>query len=104
MKRMRVVIMAASDVGRKRRHNEHSRSHPDLNGMGTTCTAVMVRGDHAWIGHVGDSRAYLIRGDVIRQLTNDHSLIACLVERREVTQEQARRDPRRNVVTRSIGP
>jgi protein phosphatase len=83
---------------------ERSRSHPDLSGMGTTCTAVIVRGDRAWIGHVGDSRAYLIRGDVIRQLTKDHSLVAYLVERRELTQEQARKDPRRNVVTRSVGP
>ena len=84
--------------------HDRSRSHPDLSGMGTTCTAVILCNDRAWIGHVGDSRAYLIRGDVIRQLTKDHSLVAYLVERRELTQEQARRDPRRNVVTRSIGP
>lgn len=84
--------------------HERSQSNPDLGGMGTTCTAVIVRGDRAWIGHVGDSRVYLARGDVIRQLTKDHSLVAYLVERREMTHEQARKDPRRNVVTRSIGP
>jgi PPM family protein phosphatase len=83
--------------------HEKSLSEPELNGMGTTCTAVVIRGDVAWIGHVGDSRAYLIRGDQIRQLTHDHSLVARLVERRELTREQAKRDPRRNIVTRSIG-
>ncbi len=80
-----------------------SRTHPDLNGMGTTCTAVMIRGSAAWIAHVGDSRAYLIRDGAIRQLTQDHSLVAQLVEHRELTREQARLDSRRNVVTRSVG-
>jgi protein phosphatase len=83
--------------------HERSRLDPELDGMGTTCTAVVIRGDVAWFGHVGDSRAYLVRGAEIRQLTRDHSLVAHLVERRELTREQARRDPRRNVVTRSIG-
>jgi len=87
-----------------RKVHEASLSHPDLNGMGTTCTAVVIRENVAWVGHVGDSRAYLIRGDQIRQLTRDHSLVAHLVERREITREQARRDPRRNILTRSIGP
>lgn len=96
---LRTAIQEANRVV----HDE-SLSNPELNGMGTTCTAVLIRGDTAWIGHVGDSRAYLIRDDQIRQLTNDHSLVAHLVERREITREQARRDPRRNIVTRSLGP
>jgi len=73
-------------------------------GMGTTCTAVLIRGDVAWVGHVGDSRAYLVRGDQARQLTSDHTLVAQLVQRKEITRTQARRDPRRNIVTRSVGP
>jgi protein phosphatase len=82
---------------------EHSREHPDLRGMGTTCTAVVVRGSEAYYAHVGDSRAYLIRNGSIRQLTQDHSLVAQLVEQRHITPEQAKVDPRRNVVTRSVG-
>jgi protein phosphatase len=84
--------------------HEASLEHAERNGMGTTCTAVLIRGDVAWVGHVGDSRAYLVRGGRIRQLTSDHTLVAQLVQRHEITRQQARRDPRRNIVTRSIGP
>src|SRR5437867_6269994 len=83
--------------------HEHSRTHPDLHGMGTTCTAVVVRGDVAYFAHVGDSRAYHLRDGSIRQFTQDHSLVAQLVEHRHLTPEQAKVDPRRNVVTRSVG-
>lgn len=83
--------------------HEHSRAHAELRGMGTTCTAVAVRGVDAYFAHVGDSRAYLVRNGAIRQLTQDHSLVAQLVEHRHITPEQAKVDPRRNVVTRSVG-
>jgi protein phosphatase len=84
--------------------HEASLEIEERSGMGTTCTAVLIRDGVAWVGHVGDSRAYLVRGGQIRQLTNDHTLVAHLVERKEITRQQARRDPRRNIVTRSIGP
>lgn len=86
-------------------HAVHAESltSQDLSGMGTTCTAVVVLGNDALVAHVGDSRAYLIRDDEARQLTTDHSLVAHLVERGQLTPEQARYDPRRNVVTRSVG-
>ena len=80
-----------------------SAAHPELSGMGTTCTAVVVRGSDAYIAHVGDSRAYLVRDGAIRQLTRDHSLVAQLVRDGQLTPEQAKVDPRRNVVTRSVG-
>jgi protein phosphatase len=83
-------------------HRE-STTRPDLAGMGTTCTAVVVRESDAYIGHVGDSRAYHIHNGQIRQLTRDHSLVAQLVRDGQLTPEQARVDPRRNVVTRSVG-
>jgi protein phosphatase len=76
----------------------------ERNGMGTTCTAVLIREDAAWVAHVGDSRAYLLRAGHIRQLTSDHTLVAGLVENQQITRLQARRDPRRNILTRSIGP
>ena len=71
--------------------------------MGTTCTAVVLRGADAYLAHVGDSRAYLIQDGRIRQLTRDHSLVAQLVRDGQLTPEQAKVDPRRNVVTRSVG-
>ena len=80
-----------------------SRETPELAGMGTTCTAVAVRGSEVHFAHVGDSRAYLIRRGRIDQLTADHSLVAQLVQQQLMTAEQARVDPRRNVLTRSIG-
>ena len=83
--------------------HEHSLAHPELHGMGTTCTAVVVRGNEAYFAHVGDSRAYRVRQGEIEQLTADHSLVAQLVEHRHLTPEQAKVDPRRNVVTRSVG-
>jgi protein phosphatase len=82
---------------------EHSRSQQDLNGMGTTCTALALRGDQALVAHVGDSRAYLVRAHRARQITSDHSLVAQLVARNQLSPEEARSDPRRNVVTRSVG-
>ena len=82
---------------------EHSRSLAELNGMGTTCTALAIKGDQALMGHVGDSRAYLVRAHRARQLTSDHSLVAQLVARNQLSAEAARNDPRRNVVTRSVG-
>ena len=80
-----------------------ARTSFDLGGMGTTCTALVVRGTEAFVAHVGDSRAYLVSRGSVSQLTQDHSLVAQLVRERELTAEQARVDPRRNVVTRSVG-
>jgi serine/threonine protein phosphatase PrpC len=79
------------------------QAHPDLAGMGTTCTAAVLRGREITVAHVGDSRAYVVRGGRTRQLTHDHSLVGQMVRNRQLTAEQARTDPRRNVVTRSVG-
>jgi protein phosphatase len=95
-------LHAAVDAANRVVHDE-SASHPELSGMGTTCTAVVLRGADAYIAHVGDSRAYLVRDGGIRQLTRDHSLVAQLVRDGQLTPEQAKVDPRRNVVTRSVG-
>ena len=72
-------------------------------GMGTTCTAVAVRCGQVWIAHVGDSRAYLVRGESIRRMTKDHTLVAELVERGHLTEAEAATDPRRNQLTRCVG-
>ncbi len=77
--------------------------NPDLRGMGTTTSALAVRGEHAWFAHVGDSRIYLVREDEIRQLTEDHSLVATMVREGLLTPQEAEVHPRRNVLQRSMG-
>ncbi|MCG8592327.1 MAG: Stp1/IreP family PP2C-type Ser/Thr phosphatase [Proteobacteria bacterium] len=76
---------------------------PELQGMGTTLVTLLAAGGRAALAHVGDSRAYLIRGGRIRQLTDDHSLVAELLRRREITEDVARAHPHRHVLTRALG-
>jgi len=80
-----------------------SRARPELAGMGTTLVALLAGGGRVALAHVGDSRAYLIRGGRIRQLTDDHSLVAELVRRREISESDARGHPHRHVLTRALG-
>ncbi|MGQ0763989.1 MAG: Stp1/IreP family PP2C-type Ser/Thr phosphatase [Acidobacteriota bacterium] len=72
-------------------------------GMGTTITAILVDGNRGHIGQVGDSRAYLIRGDTMSQLTKDQSLVQLLVDARQLTEEEASHSPRRNVILQALG-
>jgi protein phosphatase len=76
---------------------------PELQGMGTTLVALLTGPRRVALAHVGDSRAYLIRGGRIRQLTDDHSLVAELVRRREISAVAARGHPHRHVLTRALG-
>lgn len=76
---------------------------PELSGMGTTLVALLAGAERVALAHVGDSRAYLIRAGRIRQLTDDHSLVAELVRRREITETAARGHPHRHVLTRALG-
>ncbi|MBU4174307.1 MAG: Stp1/IreP family PP2C-type Ser/Thr phosphatase [Actinobacteria bacterium] len=71
--------------------------------MGTTVTVLYREGDTAYIGHVGDSRAYLLRNGDLRQLTDDHSLVAKLVQEGEITPREARSHPQRNVILKALG-
>ena len=82
----------------------YAREHPDLKGMGTTTTAVGLLGDTIYLTQVGDSRAYLVRdGDAI-QLTKDQSLMQRLVDAGELTEEEAERSERRNIILQALGP
>jgi serine/threonine protein phosphatase PrpC len=80
-----------------------AQEKPHLAGMGTTLVALLAGGDRIALAHVGDSRAYLIRAGKIRQLTDDHSLVAELVRRREITAHAAKGHPHRHVLTRALG-
>jgi PPM family protein phosphatase len=75
----------------------------DASGMGTTMTVALVEDGRVVFGHVGDSRAYLIRDGSIEQLTDDHSLVAELVRSGRLTPEEAEAHPQRSVITRAVG-
>ena len=78
---------------------------PERGGMGTTATVAVIRNATLTIGHVGDSRAYLLRGDEgeVRQITDDHSWVEEQVRRGGLTRAEAEGSPYRNVITRSVG-
>ena len=75
----------------------------EASGMGTTMTVALVEDGRVVFGHVGDSRAYLIREGSIEQLTDDHSLVAELVRSGRLTPEEAEAHPQRSVITRAVG-
>jgi len=72
-------------------------------GMGTTVTAALFAQERLYIAHIGDSRAYLFRDNSLQLLTRDHSLVNELLQKGELTQEEAINHPRRNILTRALG-
>jgi serine/threonine protein phosphatase PrpC len=86
-----------------RRVHERSSVDPATSGMGTTMTVALVEDDGVVIGHVGDSRAYLVRGHEIEQLTEDHSLVNELLKSGKLSAEEAETHPQRSVITRAVG-
>src|SRR4051794_3333616 len=94
-------------VGRIREANQRihelSRTHAELQGMGTTCTATYVAEHEVVLAHVGDSRCYLVRDGELTRLTRDHSLVGELMDRGKLTEEQAEVHPQRSVITRALG-
>ena len=74
-----------------------------MRGMGTTATVAVIVAEKVYVGHIGDSRAYHIRGSEIVQITEDHSVVAQLLRARAITPAEAQRHPYRNVITRCLG-
>ena len=82
---------------------EQAQLSDDFAGMGTTLVAALILKDTAVIINVGDSRAYLFTSDGVQLLTVDHSIVEFMVQRGELTQEQAKNHPGKNVITRAVG-
>lgn len=82
---------------------DQAQQFEEFTGMGTTLVAVLIHGKFATVINVGDSRAYSINRDGVQQLTQDHSLVQMMVSRGELTPEQARTYPGKNLITRAIG-
>lgn len=85
------------------RVREYGFAHPTLRGMGTTCTAIVLVGEHLHFVHVGDTRLYMIRNGQITQLTRDHSYVGRLVESGVISREEAEKHPQRNILTAALG-
>jgi protein phosphatase len=82
---------------------EYAERHPECRGMGTTCTVLAFRDGKAWLGHIGDSRAYLLRKSELRQLSEDQTLIAQLLSEGAITPEEADSSPAQNVILQALG-
>jgi PPM family protein phosphatase len=98
VERVTAMIQAAN-----RRVYDSAHEKSDLSGMGTTITVALVEDGLVSIGHVGDSRAYLIRGGALQQLTEDHSLVAELQRSGKLSAQEAEHHPQRSVITRALG-
>lgn len=95
---MTAALLRANDSVFRR-----SLEDPDCAGMGTTLVAALTDGRRAWVLNVGDSRCYQADEQSIRQVSRDHSLVETLVARGEITPEQARSHPNKNLITRALG-
>jgi serine/threonine protein phosphatase PrpC len=94
------------ELAQKANRRIHKLAQEDSSraGMGTTLTAAMVRDDEVALGHVGDSRAYVLRDGKLKRLTKDHSLVEELRRQGRLTEEQAEEHPQRSIITRALGP
>ena len=91
------IWRANDEIYRKSIENE------EYSGMGTTVTMAYETNGNIFIGHVGDSRAYLLRDNTLYQITKDHSLVEELVKNGTITREEARFHPQKNIITRAVG-
>lgn len=82
---------------------QRAKEQPELSGMGSTCVMLLVRNGKVYIGHVGDSRIYLVRSKRIKQLTKDHSFVQMLVDCGDITPEEAEHHSRKNEITNALG-
>jgi serine/threonine protein phosphatase PrpC len=80
-----------------------AEKHPECSGMGTTCTALALTDNEAWLAHIGDSRAYLLREGSLTQLSDDQTLVAGLVREGKLTKEEAQHSPISNVIVQALG-
>lgn len=82
---------------------EMAREDESLAGMGTTCIAILRAGNKLAMIHIGDSRAYLLRGNQLIQVTKDHTLVQYLLDHGQITAEQAENHPKKNVIMKALG-
>jgi protein phosphatase len=96
-----LLISAAQTAGRA--IAKKAEADENLHGMGTTLTACVIANDKAFIAHIGDSRAYAVSQDSIRQLTTDHTFVNELLQTGRVSEAEAKAHPKRHVLTKALG-
>jgi PPM family protein phosphatase len=99
---IRAILLQAFQTAHQR-ILEYADAHPGLQGMGTTCTAVVLHGLELYYAHVGDSRLYLAREESIYRLTRDQSYVGKLVEQGIISTEEAGTHPQRHILTSALG-
>lgn len=99
----REEVLAQACEKANRKVFDLAQAHPEYQGMGTTLVAALMLPGESHVVNVGDSRCYLLENGMIRQVTVDHSLVQLLVDRGEITAEEARVHPRKNLITRALG-
>ena len=80
-----------------------SKADPELTGMGTTVVVAIVVDNNVFIAHAGDSRAYILSDGSLNQLTKDHSIVQEMIDNGTLTPDEAKIDPRKNIITRALG-
>lgn len=98
-----VEALRRSLLDANRRIRSVAEDDPARAGMGTTVTAALLDDGGTTLMHVGDSRAYLLRDGVLRQITDDHSIVAEMVRQGQISPDEAARHPSRNIITRALG-
>lgn len=101
-KTIKEIIREAIERSNTKIHKK-SLKDKNLEGMGTTLLIVYISKDRLYIGHVGDSRLYYITAESIEQLTEDHSLVNALVKSGQLSLEEAKKHPQKNMITRAVG-
>lgn len=101
--RFAACLRSATEEANARIH-AYAREHPDSRGMGTTATIAGLFRDTLYLVQVGDSRAYLVRDGKVQQITKDQSLMQRLIDAGELTEEEAERSERRNIILQALGP
>ena len=81
---------------------DKSKNTDELQGMGTTLEICLIYNNRAYIGHIGDSRIYRIRGSIMRKLTTDHSYVETLVKGGTITKEEAKHHPKKNMLMKAL--
>ena len=82
---------------------DYTTKNPESSGMGTTTVCAVIKGNDVHLANVGDSRAYVISNDEIRRVTKDHSYVQALIDEGQITEEEAREHPQKNVITKAVG-
>lgn len=96
-------LMTSAIEGSNIKIFDMAKKDDKLTGMGTTVVIVIVHGGKAYFAHAGDSRAYIVNESGIRQITSDHSVVQAMVENGELTADEAKNHPQRNIITRALG-